>query len=168
MNSSEYSPNSKLRLKSMSFREKEGKNGWQALKITFVDQQNNLFSPMFFGPKTPKERVRINKVFKNLCEVLGRRYENIPYQHSFEEFVYRYVREMKGTFGTTLFAKTLPLEHNGKKLVRLGFEMPFFSLNPDLEYTEDELMYAQIVEEEFGSVEKKNTKDLIDEDDEIF
>lgn len=160
-----YSANTPLTLRSMSFREKEGRNGWQALKMTFLDEYDNRFSPMFFGPKTPKERVRINGAFRNLCIVLGMDYDLIPYQHSFEEFVYEYIKQMKDTFGTTIFVKTLPTEVKGKKFIRLGFEPPMFSLHANLSYTEEELLYIQGFEEEFEEIEKKKSKELENEED---
>lgn len=162
-----HSENSELVLRSIGFSEKEGRNGWQAIDLKFRTFDSRIFQSRIFGPKTPKERVKVNQVLRHLADVLGVNYEAIPYQESFEDFVYKFIKEVEGFYGTTLYVKTLPKFYNGKMITRLAFNPPLFSLYADLEYDEDERIYLRSVTEEEEDYEPPvRSIDLTDEEEE--
>lgn len=159
-----YDANIPAKLSRISFVEKEGKGGWQALSFRFTCDQGAIFLTKIFSPSTTKDRFKVNNILGHFMRVAGGDYNSIEYQHSFEEFAYEYIKKMERFYGSSFYLKVLPKKYNGKFIGIFGFDLPILSVRPDMEYSDNEIIYIESYED--GDIESDiKSKDLLYDDD---
>lgn len=136
---------------------------WEAVELIFEDESGKKLNARLFGPDTYKKRKKTNDSLKHVYEVIcGGDYKDIEYENSFEKFAVNYLKKLNDCKGQRgLYIKVVP---NGKYM-NLGFEVPFISTSPDLEWGDLEKLrvdsYNQRQQEEHGqegsAVEKPYT-----------
>ena len=140
------------KFKKAIFLEKEGK--WQCIEVIFtVDEK--LFKHKYFAPQTYKQRKKTNSELKHFFEVVcGKDYESIEYQNTFEEFAREYCQLINECSGKEFYMKVIPGKNFNYR--SLGFEIPFISLRPDLDWGELEELRIEAYEEMIDERKSKN------------
>lgn len=127
------------------FKLKVGKTAdgreWKGIEVDFKDTFDNWFDEMFFEPKRAFDDSSIEqqqkKIYNKLAfiiEALGGDKSNLS-SYSFTEFYDSLKTAAEPLLRKDCFIKTLP---KGDR-VQLGKWYPFISLEPNLQYTEQEI-----------------------------